>query len=329
MKAQIVETFGGPEVFRAADIETPSPKAGEVLIRVRATSVNPVDTKIRAGGRSIAPELPAVLHGDVAGVVEAVGEGVTAFVPGDEVYGCAGGVKGTDGALAEYMAADARLLARKPSNLSFREAAALPLVTLTAWEGLVDKASVQPGDRVLVMGGTGGVGHVAVQLAKLRGAKVFATVSSEDKARIARDLGADVAIDRRALSAEEMVARHAGGLGFDVVFDSVGGDNLYPAMTAARPHGQVATTVAMQTFDLTTAHVKGLSIHVVFMLVPMLYGLDRAHHGEVLAEVAKAVEAGKLRPLLDETSFTLEQAGDAHARLASGQAVGKVVIDVA
>lgn len=329
MKVQIVDAWGGPEVFRAAEVDTPVAKAGEVLIRVHATSVNPVDTKIRAGGRGIAPELPAVLHGDVAGIVEAVGDGVTAFQPGDAVYGCAGGVRGMGGALAEFMAADARLLARMPSNLSFREAAALPLVTLTAWEGLVDKARIQPGDRVLVMGGTGGVGHMAMQLAKLRGAKVFATVSSEEKAGIVRDLGADGAIDRRTTDAAGMVAKFADGVGFDVVFDSVGGDNLYPAMDAVRPHGQVITTVAMQTFDLTTAHVKGLSIHVVFMLVPMLYDLGRAHHGEVLQEVAAAIEAGRLRPLLDDSRFTLAEVGEAHRRLESGRAVGKVVIDVA
>jgi NADPH2:quinone reductase len=238
-------------------------------------------------------------------------------------------VKGAGGALAEFMAADARLLARKPSALSFREAAALPLVTLTAWEGLVDKAKTQPGERVLVMGGTGGVGHMAVQLAKLRGAKVYATVSSEEKARIVRDLGADAAIDRRTTDAAGMVAEYADGVGFDVVFDSVGGDNLYPAMEAVRPHGQVITTVAMQTFDLTTAHVKGLSIHVVFMLVPMLHDLGRDHHGAVLGEVAAAVDAGRLRPLLDDSRFTLAQAGDAHRRLESGQAVGKVVVEVA
>lgn len=333
MKAQIIENFGGPEVFRPADIETPTPAAGEVLIRVHATSVNPLDTKIRAGGRAIAPDLPAVLHGDVAGVVEAAGAEVTAFQPGDAVYGCAGGLKGSGGALAEFMAADARLLAPKPARLSFREAAALPLVSLTAWEGLIDKARLAgegtDHPRVLVFGGTGGVGHVALQLAKLHGAEVFATVASEAKARIVRELGADAAIDRRATTPEQMVAQYADDLGFDIVFDSAGGDNLYAAMTAARPHGQVITTLAMQTFDLTTAHMKGLSIHVVFMLVPLLTGIGRAHHGDILRRVAAEADAGRLRPLVDPATFTLEQAGEAHAHLESGRAVGKVVIDVA
>ncbi len=171
---------------------------GHVLIRVAATSVNPVDFKIRAGVvKDIAPDFPAVLHGDVAGVIEVVGEGVNAFKPGEEVYACAGGVKGLGGALAEFLLADATLVARKPKSLSMREAAALPLVSITAWEGLIDRAKVQAGQNVLVYGATGGVGHIAIQLASWAGAKVFATASSDEKMASARELGADVVINYR------------------------------------------------------------------------------------------------------------------------------------
>ncbi len=170
MKAMIIKRFGGPEVFTAADIPKPEVKAGHVLVRIAATSINTVDTMIREMGNDlpIAPALPAVLGMDFAGTVEAVGEGVTDYVAGDEVYGCAGGLADLQGTLAEYMVADAKLLALKPKNLSMCEAAALPLVGITAYEGLT-RAGIAQGQSVLVHGGSGGVGHVAVQLAKYLG----------------------------------------------------------------------------------------------------------------------------------------------------------------
>jgi len=172
MRAQIIDAFGEPDVFRMATLPDPQPGPGEVVVALAATTVNPVDYKIRRHGPSIAPALPAVLGCDVAGTVVAVGADVTAFKVGDEVYGCAGGVAGVSGgSYAEHIAADARLLARKPATLSLREAAALPLVTITAWEGL-DRAGVGAGTTVLIHGGAGGVGHVAIQLAKARGATV-------------------------------------------------------------------------------------------------------------------------------------------------------------
>lgn len=177
----------------------PEVRAGYVLIRVAASSVNPHDCNVRKGAApsTIVPAFPAILHGDVAGIIEDVGEGVTAFHRGDEVYACAGGVKGTSGVLADYMLADADLVALKPKSLSMVQAAALPLAALTTWEGLVDRAQVHAGQTVLVHGATGGVGHLAIQLAKARGAHVFATASTAEKARIARALGVDAAIEYR------------------------------------------------------------------------------------------------------------------------------------
>ena len=180
-------------------------ETNDILIQVKATSLNPLDTKIRSGVfAKFPPEFPAVLHGDVAGIITEVGEGVTDFKVGDEVYGFAGGVKGTSGALAEYMAADARLLANKPKNLSFAEAAALPVVAITAWEALVKRANIGAGDEILIHGGAGGVGHVAIQLAKWLGAKVYTTVSSPEKAQIAEEFGADVVINYKEMSVQTM-----------------------------------------------------------------------------------------------------------------------------
>lgn len=326
MKAQIIRRFGGPEVFEEADVPRPRTVPGHVLIRVEATSVNPVDCKVRRNGPPFAPDLPAILHGDVAGVVEEVGDGVKSFEPGDEVYACAGGVKGTGGALAEFMLADADLVAKKPRSLPMVEAAALPLVSITAWEGLVDRAKVGPGQNVLVHGGAGGVGHVGVQLAKLAEAKVFATGSSEGKLRIAKGLGADEAINYRKRSVEEYVAEHTDGKGFDVVFDTVGGENLERSFEAARPNGTVVSTSTRQKHDLSAMHGKGLTLHVVFMLVPMIHGTGKARHGQILSEVAGLVDAGKLRPLIDERRFRFSEVAEAHRLSESGRAVGKVVL---
>ncbi len=327
MRAQLIREFGSSAVFETADFPTPELKPGYVLIEVRASSVNPVDYKVRRSGPPIAPQLPAVLHADVAGVVRAVGEGVASFRPGDEVYGCAGGVKGQGGALAEFMLADARLIAKKPATLDFAQAAALPLVTLTAWEGLIDKANVGAGQRVLVHGGTGGVGHVAVQLAKWRGAHVTATVGSAEKLQLAKQLGADEGINYREEDVQDYVTRLTDGAGFDVVFDSTGGDNLVRSFEAAKLNGTVITPSSSKTYDLSVMHAKGLSLHVVFMLIPMLHNLGRERHGEILAEAARLADSGQLQPLLDPKRFTFADVGKAHDYLEQGRATGKVVFN--
>lgn len=331
MKAYAISQYGDADYFNEIERAKPELKPGHVLIKVAATSVNPVDTKIRAGGRAMCPELPAVLHMDVAGEVEAVGSGVSDFKPGDQVYGCAGGLKtiaGEDlnGALADYMLADADLIAHKPDGVPLQQAAALPLVTITAWEGLLDRARVQPGQKVLIHAGTGGVGHIGIQLAKYAGAEVFATVSSEQKAKIAKELGADATINYRQQSVSDYVAEHTDGNGFDVVFDTVGGDNLQRSFEAATVNGTVVTILASNQHDLTPMHVKGLSLHVVFMLIPMLYQRGRAEHARILREAAILVDQGKLRPLIDEQTFGFAEAGAAHRKLEAGQALGKIVL---
>jgi NADPH:quinone reductase len=328
MKAMILEQYGEHAKFQPAELPRPAVKTGHVLVRVAATSVNTVDTMIRRMGKDLplSPDLPAVLGMDFAGTVEAVGDGVTDFAPGDDVYGCAGGLADMQGALAEYMLADARLIARKPASLSMREAAALPLVGITAFEGL-QRAGTRAGQKVLVHGGAGGVGHVAVQLARHFGAQVFATCLGGRQGEVIAGYGA-TAIDYRKEPVADYVARHTGGTGFDVVFDSVGGANLTNSFEAAALNAQIATTVSMVELDLTPAHFKGLSLHVVFMLIPMLYDHQRERHGAILASLAEIADAGALKPLLDDTRFGLDEIGQAHERLTSEQAIGKVVVDV-
>lgn len=313
-------------MFEQAEIPKPELSAGHLLIRVEASSVNPMDYKLRQNGPPIAPELPAVLHADVAGVVEAVGEGVDTFRESDEVYGCAGGVKGQGGALAEYMLADARLVAKKPTTLTFAEAAALPLVAITAWEGLIDKANVQPGQKVLVHGSTGGVGHIALQLAKWRGAHVTATASTAEKLRIAQELGADEVVNYREEDVATYVERLTGGTGFDIVFDSTGGNNLPKSFEAAKLNGSVVTPSSSQSYDLSVMHAKGLSLHVVHMLLPMLQNVGRERHGVILENVARLVDEGKLKPLIDPKHFTIAQVAQAHDYLEQNKATGKIVL---
>ncbi|MBF2089774.1 MAG: zinc-dependent alcohol dehydrogenase family protein [Synechococcales cyanobacterium K32_A2020_035] len=328
MKAIIIEQFGEPTVFQLAEVPTPELIPGHILIRVVATSINPVDTKIREGAvADIAPDFPAILHGDVAGVVEAVGDGVIQFQVGDEVYGCIGGVKGTAGALAEYVLADVDLVAHTPQSLTLTEAAALPLVSITAWEGLIDRAQVQPNQKVLVYGSTGGVGHIGVQLAKWAGAKVYALVSSEKKAKLACQLGADVTINYRQTPVEEFVAEHTDGRGFDVVFDTVGNDNLQNAFKAAKLNGTVVSLVSLSQQDLTLLHAKGLTLHLVYMLLPLLFGGDRAYHSKILTNITQLVDKGQVRPLIDAKSFSFGEIAAAHNYAGSGSAIGKVVLE--
>lgn len=328
MIVQAIAQFGEPSVFQTMDLPRPEVIPGHVLIRVAATSVNPVDFKLRKGAMpSIAPDFPAVLHGDVAGVIEEVGEGVNAFKPGDEVYGCAGGFKGMGGALAEFMLADADLVALKPKTLTMRQAAALPLVAITAWDSIM-RVKLQAGQTVLVHAGTGGVGHIGVQLAKWAGAKVFTTVSSEQKIAIARNLGADIAINYRQQTVDDYIAAYTQGKGFDVVFDTVGKDNLDKSFTAAALNGTVVSISTRSTHDLSPLHAKGLTLHVVFMLIPLLHGTGRARYSKILFNIAKLVDQGTIRPLLDPKSFTFSEVAAAHQYAESGQAVGKVTLEV-
>ncbi|NND98958.1 MAG: zinc-dependent alcohol dehydrogenase family protein, partial [Pirellulaceae bacterium] len=304
-----------------------SVKAGHVLVKIAASSVNTVDTMIRKMGKDLplSPDAPATLGMDFAGTVEAVGDGVGEFSVGDEVYGCAGGLADLPGTLAEYMVADSNLIAHKPINLSMSEAAALPLVAITAYEGLT-RAGIEEGQKVLVHGGSGGVGHVAVQLAKHFGADVYSTGGGEKQLALIEQLGA-TGINYKSESVEQYVAKHTDGAGFDIVFDSVGGANLTNSFEAAALYGQIATTVSLCELDLTPAHFKGLSLHVVFMLIPLLHNFRREQHAEILRKLAEIVESGGLKPVLDEKRFSLEEAGQAHARLESGQAMGKVVVE--
>ncbi|HVJ55326.1 MAG TPA: zinc-dependent alcohol dehydrogenase family protein [Aliidongia sp.] len=325
MRALVVDRPGGP--FRLAEVERPVPAAGEALVRIRASGVNPLDTKIRAGAAPHAKQpLPAILGLDLAGEVEAVGPGVAGFKHGDEVYGLAGGVGGHQGSLAEFAAVDARLLALKPGRFSMREAAAMPLAFITAWEGLVDRARVGAGQKVLVQGGAGGVGHVAIQIARAFGAEVYAT-SSAGKRSIVEQLGA-TAIDYDARSVEQYVAEHTGGAGFDIVYDSVGGAVLDASFKAVGRFGHVVSALGWGTHALAPLSFKAGSYSGIFTLLPLLTGIGREHHGDIMREATRLADSGQLSVIVDPRNFTLETASEAHAAIENGNARGKLVIEI-
>ena len=324
MKAVVLKRFGSGENFELVERPVPFLIPGHVLVKVHASSVNPVDFKIRQGLLPIGPDLPAVLHGDMSGEIVEVGEGVNDFRKGDSVYGCVGGFSGLPGVLTEYALVDAQLIAHKPKNLSFEEAAVLPLVAITSWNALVDRAKVKKGQRALVHAGMGGVGHIAFQLAKALGAEVHITCSSEEKARRTKELGVDSAINYKKLSVKDYVESYTEGMGYDVVFDTVGGSCLDDSFSAARVNGTVVSIAARASHDLSQVHIKSLTLHVVFMLLPLIMNEGRSRHGEILSELSKLVENNQIRPILHSESFSFEDVGSAHNCLEEGNVLGKV-----
>ena len=325
MKAAILEAYNSP--FRIADIARPAPAKGQVLVRVQASGINPLDTKIRAGGAPHAQHpLPEVLGLDLAGTVAAVGEGVSGFKVGDEVYGLTGGVGGHQGSLAQYAAVDARLLAEKPSNLSMREAAAVPLVFITAWEGLVDRAQVRPGMKVLVQGGGGGVGHMAIQIARAFGADVFAT-DRGTKSHFIRSLGADRhrfhAREYRGLCGAKY--RRPGfrpGLRYR---RRQGAGCFFRGGEAVRPRGQLPGMG--RAFARAAVLQGGDVLRRVHAAAASDWG-GREHHGEIMRQATKLAEAGKLTPCVDPRRFSLDTLEDAFTAVANGQNSGKVVVEI-
>ena len=329
MQALVLNRYNGP--LELTSLSRPEPSRGQVLVRIVASGLNPLDTKIRAGSAAHAKHpLPLVLGIDMAGVVDAVGQDVSTFKVGDEVYGMTGGVGGIQGSLAQYAAVDADLLALKPSNLSMREAAALPLAFITSYSGIVDRAQLQSGQTVLVQGGAGGVGHVSVQLARALGATVFATAGTRDQAFVER-LGA-TPIDYRAQTVEQYVDSATQGKGFDLVVDTVGGATLDASFAAVRHFGHVVSALGWGTHALAPLSFREATYSGVFTLYPLLSGKHRAHHGEMLREATRLAEEGKLSPRLDPRRFDLRSAELAYHALtqgSQGNLQGKIVVDVA
>lgn len=308
MRAVSQDAYGGPEVLREVRLPRPVPGPSRILVRVRAAGVNPTDWKHRANAGFL-DRLPLVLGWDVAGVVEAVGYGVTLFEPGDEVFGMLPYPYGV-GSHAEYAVGPARAFARKPAGIDHVRAGALPLVALTAWQALVDTADVRPGQRVLVHAAAGGVGHVAVQIAKARGAYVIGTASAA-KHGLLKEWGADEAVDYREVDFAEVVRD------VDVVLDPFAGEVLDRSLGVLRPGGIAVSILAVTAGQ--RARARELGVRVAGLLV------EADHAG--MAAIADLVERGLLRAHVQEV-FPLAEAARAHALGDTGHVTGKLVLEV-
>lgn len=309
MRAVRQDSLGEPDVLVVVDTPRPSPKTNEILVRVKAASVNPTDWKHRGNGGFLG-QPPFVLGWDLSGVVEEVGIGVARFAPGDEVFGMLSYPFG-HGAHAEYVAAPAAWFAPKPASLDHVQAAALPLVSLTAWQALVENADIQPGQRVLVHAAAGGVGHVAVQIAKARGAHVIGTASA-GKHDFLRELGVDEPIDYREVNWSETVRD------VDAVLDTIGGETSLQSLRTLRPGGIVVSILPVGSDDFFR-EADELGVRAVRMLV------DASRHD--LQSITELVEQGSLRPTIAEV-LPLEQAAEAHRLGETGRTTGKLVLTV-
>lgn len=329
MKAILMTAAGGPEVLQQADVPVPElPSPSHLRVKLLAAGVNPVDTKLRKGG---VPNLPAILGCDGAGVVESVGSAVTRFQPGDEIFFFNGGIGVEQGNYAEYTVIHEAYASAKPASLSMNEAAALPLAWITARESLLDRAQLKAGESVLIHAAAGGVGHVAVQLAKHLGARVAVTVSGLEKAAFARQLGADKMIDYKAEDFVAAVLGWTGGQGVDVVFDTVGGDTFCRSFAAAKIYGRVVTLLqtACEAADLKTARSRNQSIHYELMLTPMQLDMHaaRVRQREMLDAATALIAAGKLKVMVSRV-LPLGQAAEAHRLIEDGHVMGKLVLEM-
>ena len=326
MKALVLKDYA-TGILTLETVDIPKIIQGHVLVKIATSGTNPIDYKIRTGQAPYAmPELPAIIGTDMAGTIVAVANDVENFAVGDDVYGLVGGVRGLAGTLAEYVLADVRLIALKPKNLSMREAAAIPLTFLTAWEGLIDRANLKPEHTVLVQGGAGGVGHMAVQIAVAHGAKVVA-IASQAKKDIIESYGAAFS-DYKTQSIDECVSEFTGGKGFDVIYNTNGGTQLEQVLEATVPYGHIVSSNAFTEINLAPSSLRNVTISGVFVLWPMLENDRRQHHGDILKVATQLVENNQLKPLIDPKEFSIHQVVEAHNYLADGKALGKVVIDI-
>lgn len=312
MKAMVLKKFGGPDSFELQDVAVPDVESDELLVRVIATAINPLDYQIRRGDYPEHVPLPAITGHDVSGVVEKVGPGVNDFAVGDEVFYTPRifGPKG--GSYAEYNVVPESLVTHKPANLSHEEAASLTLVGGTAWESLVTRAKLSPAESVLIHGGAGGVGSIAIQLAKAMGATVYTTALGRD-IEFVRELGADHAIDFTTHNYVEEIARLTGGRGVNVVFDTIGGQTLSQSPHVLDDGGRVVTLVDLATpQNLIAAWGVNAEYHFVF---------TRQNRGKLQA-IKTLLEAGCIRPIIG-ARFPLDRIPDAHAALEQGEVDGK------
>ncbi len=330
MRAIVMTKPGAANVLTAAELDKPVCGDNEVLVQIMAAGVNPIDTKLRGNGLYFADGLPAILGCDGAGIIEQTGVDVGRFQTGDAVYYCYGGLGQQAGNYAEYIAVPEHFVAMKPDCIDFIDAAAAPLVLITAWEALFDRARIQTGQKVFIHAGAGGVGHVAIQLAKLAGCEVATTVSSEEKADVVTTLGADMVINYRQQDVTEALLDWTDAAGVDVAFDTVGGEAFNQLIPATRVYGDIVTILQVPAdADWKTIRLRNIRISQELMLTPMVMGLDEGaqHHSAILEQCAQFFDEQKLSMFVSDT-FALERVADAHRRIEAGSMAGKLVLEI-
>ncbi len=326
---------GGPEVLQEQQLPKPDiTKPSDILVRLKAAGVNPVDTKLRKNGLFIPGDLPAILGCDGAGIIEQVGSAVSDFAPGDEVFFCYGGLGQPSGNYAEFNIVPSCAVARKPAAIDFPEAAAAPLVLITAWEALFDRAGMQldqnGGQTVFVHAGAGGVGHVAIQLAKIAGCQVATTVSNDNKAAFVASLGADCIINYKEQDVAKSLLEWTDGRGVDIAFDTVGGPAFTQLIPAVRVYGDLVSILQIPAdTDLKTLRLRNIRISQELMLTPMMLGMDDAlaHHANILKQCAAWMQEKRLGVHVANL-LPLEQAAKAHELIEAGSMSGKIVLDI-
>ncbi|HKJ88129.1 MAG TPA: zinc-dependent alcohol dehydrogenase family protein [Gammaproteobacteria bacterium] len=328
MKAVVMSAPGAPGVLEMEEVADPFISgARDLLIRLKAAGINPVDTKMRGGGTYGSGDEPVILGCDGAGVVEEAGYGCSRFKPGDEVYFFNGGIGTEPGNYAEFAVVDERFVAAKPASLSFAEAAAVPLVAITAWESLFDHGQLRSGQSVLVHAGAGGVGHVAIQLARHAGAEVCTTVGSEEKAAFVRELGVNKTIPYKEVDFVDAVLACSHQQGVDLALDTVGPQALEASFPAIRFYGRAVTLLDPTGISLKQARLRNQGIFLELMLTPLFFGLTEArqHQARILEECARLIDAGELRVQLNR-AFPLAEAAEAHRLLEEGHMLGKLAL---
>lgn len=332
MLAILMTRPGGPDALEARELPLPElPSSQHVRVRLYGAGINPLDAKLRKGGTYYPDRLPTVLGCDGAGVIESVGSVVTRFRAGDAVYFFQGGIGAEQGNYAQYNVVHEDHLAHKPKNLTFAEAAVVPLVLITAWEALYDRARLRAGERVLIHAAAGGVGHVAVQLAKLKGARVAATISGNDKMAFVKSLGADRVIDYKSEDFVQAALDWTGGAGVDTAFDTVGGETFCRSFAATRVYGKVVTLLQTACDDkaMKLARLRNQAIHYELMLTPMHLGLADARRAQtrILEEGARLIEQDKLKVHVGR-ELPLREVAQAHRLIEAGHTTGKIVLRI-
>jgi len=326
MRAIVVPEFGGPEVLKPQEMPVPTPGEHNLLIEVHACGLNPVDFKVRRGALTKGRELPIILGFDVSGVVCDLGKSATGFRVGDEVYAAPALVR--NGANAEFVCVDARTAALKPKTLDHVDAAALPLVTITAWEALLQRARIQSGETVLIHAGGGGVGHVAIQLAKLHGCRVLTTASQPASLELCRQLGADVVINYREADFVKRVKEETNGRGCPVGFDTVGGETFERSLDCVAPDGRLITCVGTPSEKIAQKLFRlNATLIFEFMGAPGVYGVRPESHGEILRAAAALVDEGRLKPQVSRV-LAFDEIAEGHRLLEAGHVTGKLVVRV-